>query len=131
MKNTIIILVLLIISGCNSPPEKNQESNYDLAIEKLSITTQELEAISKEKDLYVKVLDDFEKQKSEYGYLFNSQQISDEMQNLSDWHYDISRREKVISFQHDLNIYDAHIQAEKKHTDSNDIPLRNSSTGKP
>jgi hypothetical protein len=122
MKNTIIILVLLIISGCKAPAEKKPESSYDLAIEKLSITTQELDSISKEKDFYVKVLEDFEKQKTEYGDLLNSRQMHEEMQNLSDWHRDIARREKEISFQHALNINDAQTQAAKKYPDQNEIP---------
>ena len=114
-------MFLIFISGCsNTPAEKKSVSKYDLAVKKLSITSEELDSIGREKDLYVKVLDDMESQQSEFGYLFNSQQMFYEMRILSDWHYDIAQRERAISFEHALNIYDAHIQAMKKYADSND-----------
>lgn len=109
-------MILFIVAGCG---QKRTVSSYDLAIEKLSITSQQLDSISKEKDLYVKVLDDFEKQKDEYGYMLNSHKINEQMQQLADWHRNITLREKEITFEHDLNVYDAQTQAARKQRDLN------------
>lgn len=115
MKKSIAIMILLICSGCGSSGEKRTVSSYDLAIKNLSATSQQLDSIRREKDLYVKVLEDFEKQKNEYGLLLDSHKVNEQMQQLADWHHDITLREREISFHHDLNVYDAQTQAERKY----------------
>ncbi len=66
MKQTTIILVLLItLMGCSRQARvKNEITSadlFDLAIENLSMTAEELESVRREKDFFVKSLEDFER----------------------------------------------------------------------
>lgn len=119
MKQTVIILALLItVSGCNTPAEKGtptlSASLYDSAIENLSMTTEQLESVRKEKDFFVKSLEDFERQKDEYGYLLDAGRLRSQMRDFTKWHRDISRRERILEVQHSLNVLAAHSRVAKR-----------------
>ena len=118
MKQTMIVLVLLIIlTGCNRQAKVKNETTsadlYDLAIENLSMTSEQLEAVQREKDFFVKSLEDFERQKAEYGFLLDTGQLRSQMQDFTDWHRDIARRERTLEVQHALNVLAAHNQVAK------------------
>ena len=119
MKRTVIILALLItVSGCKTPAKNGtttpSASLYDSAIENLSMSTEQLESVRKEKDFFVKSLEDFERQKDEYGYLLDTSRFRSQMQDFTEWHRDISRREKIIEVQHALSVTAAHSQVAKR-----------------
>jgi len=54
MSKTVIAFGLLIIAGCKTPSSPAPVSRYDLAIENLSITTEQLETVQKEKRFFCK-----------------------------------------------------------------------------
>jgi hypothetical protein len=119
MKQTAAVIVLLtILTGCSRQAGvKNEITSadlYDLAIENLSMTAEQLEAIQREKDFFVKSLEDFEQQKAEYGYLLDSGQLRSQMQDFTEWHRDIERRERNLEVQHALNVLAAHNQVAKR-----------------
>ena len=118
MRNTVITLCLLMLAGCSKPARTTTVpapvSRFDLAIENLSITTEQLESVRKEKDLFVNVLEDFEQQKAEYGPLLNANQLPSQMEDFADWHRDISQRERQLEMLHALNVFAAHSQVAKR-----------------
>jgi hypothetical protein len=125
MRKLVIILgAFVILAGCNRPAETPAYdppvSQYDMAIENLSITTEQIEDIRKEKDLFIKSLESFERQKNEYGYLMDVNGIRRQMQRFADWHKDIAKRERSMEVQHALNVFAAHNQViKRKMTDPN------------
>jgi hypothetical protein len=120
MRTAIIILGLLIISGCETPAYTPPVSHFDLAIENLSITTEQLESVRREKDFFVRVLEDFEQQKTEYGHLLDARGLHRQIRDMGEWHRDISRRERAIEVQHALNVLAARNQlAKRKYLDPN------------
>ena len=130
MKPTIIILGLLIAAaGCGRPTSSEPApasaaslTCYDMAIENLSTTTEQLESIRREKDFFVKSFEDFERQKAQYGQLWTSRQIRNQMQYFTDWHRDILQRERTLEFQHALNVLAAHNEViKRKKADTNQI----------
>jgi hypothetical protein len=130
MRNTVITLCLLMLAGCNKPARTTtvptSVSRFDLAIENLSITTEQIESVRKEKDLFVNVLEDFEEQKAEYDPLLNANQLRSQMQDFADWHRDISQRERQLEMQHALNVFVAHSQvAKRRFADPNQTMLAN------
>jgi len=126
MKKTLVIF-LLIIAGCKTPAHKPSPTQFDTAIENLSITTQQLDSLQKEKDLFVKALEDFERQKAEYGRLLNPDILSIQNQFFTDWHRDITLRERDLEFKHALNVFTAHSEAMKhKSPEPNHIPFAES-----
>jgi len=125
-----ITLCLLMLVGCNRPAETTtvppSGSRFDLAIENLSFTTEQLESVRKEKDLFVNVLEDFEQQKAEDGPFLNANQLPSQMQDFADWHRDISHRERQLEVQHALNVFAAHSQvAKRRFADPNQTMLAN------
>lgn len=128
----MIALGLLIIAGCKTPSSPSPASRLDLAIENLSITTEQLESVQREKDFFVKVLEDFEQQKDEYGVFLNYQQIHSQMQDFENWHQDISQREQELAIEHAINVFAAHNQVAKRRlTDPNQSNLAGLTPAKP
>jgi sRNA-binding regulator protein Hfq len=124
MKKAFIILAVLVTAGCKSPVQKQYTSDFDAAIENLSVTTEQLEAVRREKDFFVKVLEDFEQQKAEYPNLVNTQQIPGQIQIFDDWHRDIAQRERYLAMQHAINVFAAQNQVSKRRlADPNKIIL--------
>jgi hypothetical protein len=134
-KLIVIIGFFIILAGCNTPADKSahtaslQDSLYDTAIENLNTTTEQLEAIRKEKDLFVKSLEDFEQQRVEYAQFWEANQIQSQLQNFTDWHRDITLRERNLEVRHALNVLAAHNQVMKRkksdpnQTVSNPLPV--------
>jgi hypothetical protein len=132
MRKTVIAFGLLIIAGCKTPSSPAPVSRYDLAIENLSITTEQLEAVQKEKDLFVKVLEDFEQQKDEYRDFLNNSRLRPQMQDFEDWHQDISQREQELAIEHTINVFAAHNQVIKRRlADPNQIKFAGPPPAKP
>jgi hypothetical protein len=132
MRNTVIALCLLMIVGCRTPAHTPPVSRLDSAIENLSFTTEQLESVRKEKDFFVKMLEDFEEQKAEYGPLLNANHLRSQMQDFADWHRDISQQERQLEIQHALNVFAAHSQvAKRKAADPNQASLVSLPTRKP
>ena len=111
-----VILCLLMIVGCKTPSSPPPVSHFDAAIENLSMTAEQLESVRQEKDFFVKSLEDFEQQKTEYGYILDSSRLRSQMQNFTEWHLDISKRERALEVQHALNVLAAHTQVAKHRT---------------
>jgi hypothetical protein len=123
MKKAIIIF-LLIIAGCNTPADKPIANHFDTAIENLSLTTQQLESVRREKDFFVKALEDFEQQKTEYGLFLDPGRLGSQMQDFTGWHRDITQRERELEIQHAINVFAAHNQvAKRKSLDPNQTAL--------
>lgn len=114
MSRTIIILCLLMIAGCKTPDNPPLVSRFDIAIENLSITTQKLEYLRAEKDVFAKLLDDFEQQKAEHGSILDTNEIDKQAMVFAKWHRDIAQREKDISIEHSMNILAAHREVLKR-----------------
>ena len=112
MKKIIIILCLLIAGGCKTPSKSVPVSRFDIAIENLSITTQKLEDLRIEKEIFVKMLNDFEQQKTENALDFNT--IDKQTKAFAEWHRDISQREKDLNIEHSMNISAAHREITKR-----------------
>jgi hypothetical protein len=125
-KMAILWGLIAVLAGCNKPARTPAHylppSQYDMAIENLSITTNQLDAISKEKDLFIQALESFEQQKNKYGYLMDINGIQKQMQQFADWHKDITSRETNLEVRHSLNVFAAHNQViKRKMTDPNPI----------
>ncbi len=114
MKKAFIILIFLTIAGCKTPAPEPAKSGLDSAIENLSASTEQMESLRREKDLFVKVLEDFERQQAENGELINPRQVRKQRQDMARWHDDISRREKDLAVLHALNVCAAHNQIAKQ-----------------
>jgi hypothetical protein len=123
MRKAIVVL-LLIISGCSAPADKPVANHFDTAIQDLSITTQQLESVRREKDFFVKALEDFERQKTEYALFLTPGRIGGQMQDFAGWHRDIVLRERGLEAQHAINVFAAHNQvAIRKSLDPNQPTL--------
>ena len=83
-----------------------------------------MEELRREKDFFVKVLEDFEEQKAQHYNLLNSQPLRDQMRDLASWHRDIAQREKDLAILHDICVYAAHNQViKRRYADMNAITL--------
>ena len=137
MKQTAIVLGLLItLAGCNRPAEIKtgtlSPSRFDLAIENLSVTTQQLESVRREKEFFVKALEDFEQQEAAYSAFLDAHQLRSQMQDFADWHRDISLRERALEVQHNLDVLAAHNQvAKRRFADPNQTVLAGHPPRKP
>jgi hypothetical protein len=132
MKKTVVILWLLLISGCKTPPAKQPESGFDIAIKNLSASTERLDSIRREKDFFIKSLEDFERQKAEYGQLLDYNDVRSQMQHFAEWHRDIAKRERALEFRHALNVLAAHHEVIKqKAAEPNQDDLQAHSPAKP
>jgi hypothetical protein len=114
MKKTVVILYLLIIAGCKAPDNPPPVSRFDIAIENLSITSQKLEDLRMEKDIFVRLLDDFEKQKAERIGVLDANEIDKQTMVFAEWHRDIAQREKDLTIEHTMNILAAHREVAKR-----------------
>ena len=124
MRKTAIILYLLIIAGCKTPSSPPSISRFDIAIENLSRTSQQLEDLRKEKDLFVKSLGDFEQQKAERSGVLDANDIDKQTRAFADWHLDIAQREKDLTIEHSMNVSAAHREiAKRRAAEPNEITL--------
>jgi hypothetical protein len=114
MSRTVIILCLLIITGCKTPNSPPPVSRFDIAIENLSKTSQQLEDLRKEKDLFAKSLEDFERQKAEHSSILDANDIDKQTRAFAEWHRDIAQREKDITIEHSMNVFAAHRELVKR-----------------
>jgi hypothetical protein len=114
MRKTAIILYLLIIAGCKTPSSYPPISRFDIAIENLSRTSQQLEDLRKEKDLFAKSLGDFERQKAERSSVLDANDIDKQTRAFADWHLDIAQREKDLTIEHSMNVSAAHREIAKR-----------------
>jgi hypothetical protein len=114
MRKTAVILCLLIIGGCKTPSNPPSVSRFDIAIENLSRTTQQLEDLRKEKDLFTKSLEEFERQKNECGDLLDAFEIAEQTKMFAEWHKDITQREKDLNIEHAMNVAAAHREILKR-----------------
>jgi HD-GYP domain-containing protein (c-di-GMP phosphodiesterase class II) len=114
MRKTAIILYLLIIAGCKTPSSPPPLSRFDIAIENLSRTSQQLEDLRKEKDLFVKSLENFERQKAEHVGVLDANDIDKQTKFFAEWHRDIAQREKDITIEHSMNVSAAHREIAKR-----------------
>ena len=131
MRRTAIILYLLIITGCKAPDNPRPVSRFDIAIEDLSITSQKLEDLRMEKDIFVRLLDDFEKQKAEHIGILDANEIDKQTRVFAEWHRDIAQREKDLTIEHAMNVLAAHREILKRRAaERNEITLA-SPAGKP
>ena len=122
MRNALVIISLMILAGCRTPEETAAPTQLDIAIENLSITTQQLESVRKEKDYFVRTLEDYERQKAEYGNYLNSDGFYNQMRYFTAWHEDILRRERNLEIQYAFDVFAAHNQvAKRKLADPNQI----------
>ena len=131
MRKTVVILYLLIIAGCKTPDNPPPVSRFDIAIENLSITSQKLEDLRMEKDIFVKLLDDFEQQKAENTSILDANEIDKQTKVFAEWHRDIAQREKDLTIEYTMDVLAAHREvAKRKATKSNEFTLA-SPAGKP
>jgi hypothetical protein len=114
MRKTAIILYLLIIAGCKTPNNPPPVSRFDIAIENLSRTSQQLEDLRKEKDFFAKSLADFEQQKTECGDFMDANEIDKQTRAFARWHWDIAQREKDLTIEHSMNVFAAHREISKR-----------------
>jgi len=114
MRKTAIIICLLIIAGCKTPSSYPPISRFDIAIENLSRTSQQLEDLRKEKDLFAKSLGDFERQKAERSSILDANDVDKQTKAFADWHRDIAQREKDITIEHSMNVSAAHREIAKR-----------------
>jgi Skp family chaperone for outer membrane proteins len=112
--NRIVIIICLLIAGCKTQSAPPPVSRFDLAIENLSRTTQQLEDLQKEKDLFAKSLKDFEQQKTERSSVLDANDINKQAKAFAEWHRDIAQREKDLNIEHSMNIYAAHREILKR-----------------
>jgi len=116
MCRKVIILTLLIIAGCKEEDPAPIISRFEISIENLSRTTQQLEDLRKEKDLFVKLLDDFERQKRDGSTFLSFIEIIQQDQTFTEWHMDITQREKDLSIEHAMNVLAAHREIQKRNS---------------
>ena len=114
MRKTAIILYLLIIAGCKTPSSPPPLSRFDIAIENLSRTSQQLEDLRREKDLFAKSLENFERQKAEHIGVLDANEIDKQARAFAEWHRDIAQREKDITIEHSMNVFAAHREILKR-----------------
>ena len=114
MKNQALIICVLLLVGCDTQSRHSRISHYDAAIENLSVTAEQLDNVRKEKDFFIEVLEDFEQQKNEYRNLLNPIAIQIQMKRFTEWHNDISQRERKLEVQHALNVLAAHTQVARR-----------------
>ncbi|MGA2071442.1 MAG: hypothetical protein ABSG97_08835 [Sedimentisphaerales bacterium] len=113
-KKVIILYLLLIIAGCKTADSPPPVSRFDVAIENLSRTTQQLEDLRKEKDFFAKSLADFEQQKAECGDFMDANKLDRQTRAFARWHWDIAQREKDLTIEHSTNIFAAHREIVKR-----------------
>ncbi len=113
MRNLSIILCLLLMSGCKTSGSRKPVSHFDAAIENLSITAGQLDSVRKEKDFFVKVLEDFEQQRGEYGKFLGPARLRDQIQDFNEWHSDVFQRERNLEVRYNLDVLAAHKQVTK------------------
>lgn len=114
MKKTAIILYLLIIGGCKTPDNPRPVSRFDIAIENLSITSRKLEDLRMEKDIFVRLLEDFEQQKAEHAGILDANEIDKQTRAFAEWHRDIAQREKDLTIEDAMNVLAAHREILKR-----------------
>ena len=114
MRKTAIILYLLIIAGCKSPSSPPSVSRFDIAIENLSITSQKLEYLRMEKDVFARLLEDFERQKAERAGILDANELDKQTRAFAEWHRDIAQREKDLTIEHSMNVFAAHREILKR-----------------
>jgi len=114
MRKTVVILYLLMIAGCKTPSNPPPVSRFDIAIENLSRTTQQLEDLRKEKDFFAKSLADFEQQKTECGDFMDANELDKQTKAFARWHWDIAQREKDLTIEHSMNVFAAHREILKR-----------------
>ena len=131
MRKTVIILCLFILPGCKTPDNPPSVSRFDIAIENLSRTSQQLEDLRREKDFFAKSLEDFEQQKAECGDFMDANEIARQTKAFAEWHCDIAQREKDLTIEHSMNVFAAHREilkrraAEPNQTVFSSLPYRN------
>ena len=114
MRKTVIILYLLIIAGCKTPDNPRPVSRFDIAIENLSRTSQQLEDLRMEKDIFIRLLEDFEQQKAENTGILDANEIDKQTRTFAEWHRDIAQREKDLTIEHTMNVLAAHREIAKR-----------------
>jgi hypothetical protein len=114
MRKTVIILCLFILPGCKTPSSPPPVSRFDIAIENLSITSQKLEDLRTEKDIFARLLEDFERQKAEHVGILDASEIDKQTKAFTDWHRSIAQREKDITIEHSMNVFAAHREIAKR-----------------
>ena len=114
MRKTAIIICLLIIAGCKTPSSYPPISRFDIAIENLSRTSQKLEDLRMEKDIFARLLEDFEQQKAERVGILDANDIDKQAKAFADWHLDIAQREKDLTIEHSMNVSAAHREIVKR-----------------
>ncbi len=114
MRKTAIIICLLIIAGCKTPSSYPPISRFDIAIENLSRTSQKLEDLRMEKDIFARLLEDFEQQKAERVGILDANDIDKQAKAFADWHLDIAQREKDLTIEHSMNVFAAHREILKR-----------------
>ena len=131
MRKTAIIICLLIIAGCKTPSNPPPVSRFDIAIENLSRTSQQLEDLRKEKDVFAKSLENFEQQKAEHVGILDANEIGKQTKVFAEWHRDITQREKDLTIEHSMNVSAAHREilkrraADQPQTALSTLPYRN------
>jgi hypothetical protein len=124
MKKTLISLIFLVIAGCKAPAPEPAKSALNSAIENLSTSTEQMETLRREKEFFVKILEDFERQQTTDGNFINPRQVRKTRHNLARWHNDISRRERSLAAIHAFNVYAAqNLIAKQKSQEPNQISL--------
>jgi hypothetical protein len=116
MSRTVIIICLLTIAGCKTPNNPPPVSRFDIAIENLSITSQKLEDLRTEKDIFARLLDNFEQQKAEHVGILDANEIDKQTRAFAEWHRDIAQREKDLTIEHSMNVSAAHREIAKRRT---------------
>jgi hypothetical protein len=111
VQKILIIAVVLLLSGCTSRTVSPRASRYDVIIENLSRTTDQLDSIRCEKGFFVKVWNDSEDQRADFAELMFNRSGQYDAEAFAKWHEDIAAREEQISRQHALNVLFAHIKA--------------------
>jgi uncharacterized protein HemY len=124
MRKTVVILTLLIIGGCKTPGNLPAPpvSRFDIAIENLSITSQKLEDLRAEKEIFTSLLADFEQQKAENA--LDTEAVDKQIKAFAEWHRDISQREKDLNIEYSMNVSAAHREIlKRKEAEANEITL--------
>ncbi len=120
MRRAILLLVVVLIVGCQSQPDKPSASTADRAIDNLSRTSEQLDSIGQEKSFFTEVLDDFETQQAVYSPLLDcNRPQTDQQLAFQTWHGDIQHREDTLQRQHALNVLIAHIKASQMTSEPN------------
>ena len=75
-----------------------------------------------EKDIFVRLLDDFEKQKAEHIGILDANEIDKQTKAFAEWHRDIAQREKDLTIEYTMDVLAAHREIAKRRTaKSNEI----------